>query len=237
MESTFDYEKWLLELKGKLLDAFQDRILFIGHIGSWVRGEAGPESDIDVNVILDKLSPEDIKTYHQIINEMPDKEKACGCLCTKDEIQAWPRHELFHYMKGCRVLYGSLVGLITEPEDSELVDYLKITTSAMMHYCRHRMIYSPDLKAEVHDLKMAYKSSFFVLQAWIYLKDRIYLLKKKEVLDYLTDELDIQILKASFEWDNLSHDREARPWDYFMNLSDWAAKMLLRADTILQKKN
>lgn len=230
MEQDFQLEPWLMELNRKLLEAFAGRVLFIGHIGSWVRGEAGPESDIDVNVVMETLTGEDIQTYHQIIKGMPFREKACGCLVSKDELTAWPRHELFHFIKGCRVLYGSLDNLVDEPTPLELIDYLKITASAMTHYTRHRMIYSPDLKAEVHDLKMAYKSSFFVLQVWVYLTDHQFLLTKKEMLEYLDDDLDIQILKSSLEWERLTTDRETRPLDYFKNLSCWAGRMLLRAE-------
>lgn len=52
----FDVEIWLQEFTRKLFDEFSSRIKFVGLQGSYKRGEATENSDVDLVVILDKLS-------------------------------------------------------------------------------------------------------------------------------------------------------------------------------------
>lgn len=49
---AFDIEKWLNTVIEKLKETFSKRLLFIGLQGSYNRGEATCESDIDLVVIL-----------------------------------------------------------------------------------------------------------------------------------------------------------------------------------------
>lgn len=197
MCSNFDVNKWLDLLLQKLVGAYKDRLIFVGHTGSWVRGEAGTQSDIDMNVILSSVGFDDIKQYRQIIKEMPNSEKACGFIGSKEEIQAWPRHELFHFINGCRILYGDINNLVASPTRQDLIDYIKITSSAIIHEVRHRMIYTQDINKEVHELQNVYKSSFFILQACLSLTEEKYILSKKEILAILTEESNREILKKA----------------------------------------
>ena len=48
---------WMEEFTAAVRAAFGERVYCIGLQGSYVRGEAGPDSDIDVVVILDQLLP------------------------------------------------------------------------------------------------------------------------------------------------------------------------------------
>ena len=49
-------DEWLNLAIEKLQKVFREKLLFVGLQGSYNRGEATPESDIDLVVILDKLS-------------------------------------------------------------------------------------------------------------------------------------------------------------------------------------
>ena len=55
----FKLENWLQDFTKKLFDKFSTRIKFIGLQGSYKRGEANADSDIDIVIILDKLSFDD----------------------------------------------------------------------------------------------------------------------------------------------------------------------------------
>ena len=44
-----------------------DRIWFLGLQGSYGRGEAGDQSDIDVVIILDTVSASDLETYAMLL--------------------------------------------------------------------------------------------------------------------------------------------------------------------------
>ena len=57
----FDINVWLDIIIKKLQNEFGQRLLFVGLQGSYNRGEETPNSDIDIVVILDSLSFEDLK--------------------------------------------------------------------------------------------------------------------------------------------------------------------------------
>ncbi|MBQ3399413.1 MAG: nucleotidyltransferase domain-containing protein, partial [Synergistaceae bacterium] len=64
-----DIQSWLEIFSGHLEERFQGRIWFAGLQGSYARGEAKETSDIDVVVILDTLSIDDLKSYREMLNE------------------------------------------------------------------------------------------------------------------------------------------------------------------------
>ena len=58
-----EIENWMKQYCGAVRAAFGDRVRYIGLQGSRGRGEAGPDSDIDVVCILDSCSLQDLETY------------------------------------------------------------------------------------------------------------------------------------------------------------------------------
>lgn len=225
MDKKIDIDKWLDLLMDKLKKSFGSRLIFVGHIGSWVRGEATSSSDIDVNVILDNIDFNDIITYKRIIKEMPHSNLACGFICSTEEIKAWPSHELVQFIYGCQVLHGNIYDLVSNPNESDLREHIKISSAMIVEVVRHSFIYGPDIKKDVHNLSHAYKSSFFILQAWMLLFKREYILTKKEMLSILEND-DKEILDININWSKLEKDREERPEYYFEILEKWGSKML-----------
>ena len=74
----FKIENWLQDFTKKLFDKFSTRIKFIGLQGSYKRGEANSDSDIDIVIILDRLSFDDLILYKRIVKSMPFSKKVCG---------------------------------------------------------------------------------------------------------------------------------------------------------------
>ena len=56
----FDINVWLDIIIKKLQNEFEQRLLFVGLQGSYNRGEATQNSDIDLVVILENLTFEDV---------------------------------------------------------------------------------------------------------------------------------------------------------------------------------
>ena len=50
-----DWRPWMDAFLPPLLEALPGRVAFVGIQGSFGRGEAGPESDVDLVVVLDAL--------------------------------------------------------------------------------------------------------------------------------------------------------------------------------------
>ena len=63
----FDLDSYLDNLISNCWTVFGDRLLYVGLQGSWLRGEANENSDIDVMVILDRFSIQDMDQYQEIL--------------------------------------------------------------------------------------------------------------------------------------------------------------------------
>ena len=83
---SFDINVWLNEIIDKVKAAFGERLLFIGLQGSYNRCEATSDSDIDLVVVIDELTFNDIKIYKKIVAEMPYSNKACGFFALNSSI-------------------------------------------------------------------------------------------------------------------------------------------------------
>ncbi|MEQ8186902.1 MAG: nucleotidyltransferase domain-containing protein [Candidatus Eremiobacterota bacterium] len=223
---SFNVDEWLNLLSENLREAFGERLIFAGHTGSYVRGEAGENSDIDVNVILDRVHINDLAAYREIVKKMPYSKKACGFICSVKEIKAWPRHELFHFVNGCKVFHGNIFDLIEGPNDREINDYIRNSSSAILHETRHSLIYSENLSAE--NLSFAYKNVFFILQACLFLEFHRFILTKKEVLSIIRNEQDRCVMEINMNWNRLKEDRKKRPEYYFETLVKWSSSVLLK---------
>ena len=81
-----DITTWVERFSISVQEAFPNRVWFIGLQGSYGRGEATDSSDIDMVVILDRLSVEDIVHYDALVNTFPNRELICGFLSGKDEL-------------------------------------------------------------------------------------------------------------------------------------------------------
>lgn len=221
----FDSEQWIGELVGRLNDAFGDRVLFIGHTGSYARGEATEESDVDVNIVLDRLTMDDLDAYRHIIRSMPHRDKACGFICGKEEMKAWPAHELFQFTQGCKVLRGSLDGLVATPDEEDIADSIRNLASSVYHLCCHGYLFREEIDDAAEELKDGYKVAFFALQELVFLQEREYVPTKKELLGHLDAE-DRRVVEVCMHWAELEDDRRDRPEHYFSLLKGWSSRML-----------
>ena len=192
-----DGRKWVNELKGKLVAAFGERLLFVGFQGSYKRGEATEESDIDVVTILDRLELDDLKIYRGLVQGMPDREKACGFIAGKGEMASWPKHEIFQMERETEALHGSLKGLLPAVGRADAEESVRIAASGLYHLLCHTYLYGSDDEKEAV-LKATYKSAFFTLQLLHYLATGTYCGTKTELLAELPGE-QRQLLETSIE--------------------------------------
>ncbi len=227
---SFDVHKWLELLTNKMKAEFKERLLFVGLQGSYFRGEATEESDVDVIVVLDSLSARDLKCYRDIVNSMESSEKACGFLCGKAELEAWPKQDLFHLFYDSESIYGDLSSIVRKPTDEDIRNSIRFEASSIYHAVCHRYLYSEDLKAGVEKLRENYKKAFFIMQEMVFLNTHRYVNTKKEMLTYFDKETR-DILYNSMMWDYLKQDRATRPECYFIWLVEWSSKVLKHYST------
>jgi predicted nucleotidyltransferase len=180
----FDVYKWIGELALKLKNTFAGRVLFVGLQGSYRRGEAKPCSDIDVVVILDAVSLDDLKKYRNIIDSMPEKEKACGFISGKREINNWPKMDIFQFKNDTRAVFGTLDDLVPAVEKKDIEEYIQITCANLYHMTVHCYLYDRNIDI----LKQISKSLFFLFQAVNFLRTSVYVPSKRELRALLSDE-------------------------------------------------
>ncbi len=165
-----DIGPWMALLVNRLQDCFGSRLVFIGLQGSYRRGEASPDSDIDAVVILDELGVGDLIAYRELVRQMPHSELACGFVSGRTELESWLPAELFQFYHDTRPLYGSLDFLLPRFGQEDFALALHIGACGLYHACCHSLLFS-DADAALPALL---KSSFFLLQAKIRLERGIY---------------------------------------------------------------
>jgi hypothetical protein len=220
---------WLADFLAKVREAFGERVRFVGHHGSWPRGEGTPESDIDAMVILDRVEPEDLAAYRAIVDSMPEGGRhASGLLNSVAEMCAHPRSERLQYFHGCKVLHGSVEGILEPPTAEDLLEDIKIKASDNLLATRHYLLYSHDLADRVHNLHYPFKEAFYALQSWTLLRTGEFVARKEDLLPLLADADDQAVVMVARDWRQLEADRTARPRHYIELLERWSRRMLER---------
>ena len=157
----FNINDWICDFVKVLRRNFGDRIFFIGLQGSYARGEATANSDIDVVVVLDNFTVYDVQKYNDILDEMPNRNLICGFIAGKNELLNWEKSELFQFYYDTKPIFGSLE--ILQPYlTNEVIDRaIKIGVCTIYHGCAHNILHekSGDI------LKCLYKNAVFVIQA------------------------------------------------------------------------
>ena len=212
---AFEIETWLQDFTKKLFDIFGNRLKFIGLQGSYKRGEAKPESDIDIVIILDKLSFEDLNSYKKIVNSMPDSEKVCGFISGEKEIYNWPKFDLFQLLNDTVSLHGNLQDFIPIIKRNDILNSIKINTANLYHQMCHAYLFE---NKNVEVLYRGYKSAFFILQALYYSRNTEYIGSKKELVQLLEGE-DKEILLVNMNWKSLQVNENLD--FYFEKIINW----------------
>jgi hypothetical protein len=180
-----DINVWMNDFIQKLNNIFADRVWFVGLQGSYGRGEATESSDIDVVVILDELSAEDIHTYQDMLDTLPHRELVCGFVSGKDEILNWEPSDLFQFYHDTTAIKGSLDSLLPLIDNASIDRAIKMGAGNIYHGCVHNMLHE---KSE-EILKGLYKAASFVVQAIVYKQTGNYIKHQNQLLQVaLPDE-------------------------------------------------
>ena len=179
-----DINIWTDKFLQVLNETFADRVWFVGLQGSYGRGEATDKSDIDMVVILDKLSAEDIKTYNNMLDSLPNRELICGFLSGKDEIFNWETSDLFQFYYDTTAIKGNLDELLKLIDKTAIDKAIKTGACNIYHGCVHNMLYekSEDI------LRGLYKSASFTLQAIAFRDTGKYIRYQTDLLSVLSAE-------------------------------------------------
>jgi predicted nucleotidyltransferase len=175
---------WMKKFLSTLENLFAQRVWFVGLQGSYGRGEATETSDIDIVVILDELNVDDIQTYNQMLDTLPNRDLICGFLSGKRELLLWEPSDLFQFYYDTKPIIGSLDALLPLLDQSAVERAIKIGACNIYHGCVHNMLHE---KSE-DVLKALYKSASFVLQAITFNRTGKYIRHQSELLSFVDEE-------------------------------------------------
>jgi len=177
---TFDIEKYVQELIRRLQDEFGERLIYVGLQGSFRRGEADENSDIDIMVTLDRLDAADLDRYRGIIAALPAFERSCGFISGREELKNWPRHEICQLLHETKDCYGSLRPLLPDFSRSDVENYIRIAIGNLYHLLCHGRIHGVPEECSGR-LQGLYKPVFYILQNSFYLQTGEWVMTKAEL--------------------------------------------------------
>ena len=214
-----DITTWMQNFLQTLNKTFENRVWFVGLQGSYGRGEATETSDIDVVVILDELSANDIQIYNDMLDTLPHRKLICGFLSGKNEIMNWEPSDLFQFCNDTTPIKGTLDEVFALIDENAINRAIKIGACNIFHGCVHNMLHekSEDI------LRGLYKSASFVVQAIVFKQTGNYIKYQEELLKVVSsDELVIV--------ENFMNLKNGGTVDFSLmseTLFDWAKKWIL----------
>ena len=179
-----DIASWMNEFTQKLEACFGSRIRFIGLQGSYARGEATETSDIDVVVIFDELSIQDIRKYGAMLDTLPHRDTICGFIAGKRELLNWDPADLFQFYHDTKPIKGDLDELLSLIDEDAVRRAIKTGAGNLYHGCVHNMLHGKSEDA----VRALYKSASFLLQATAFLQTGRYISRQSELLEVLAPE-------------------------------------------------
>lgn len=176
----FRLENYLKELIAACKETFRERLLYVGLQGSYLRGEANEDSDIDVMVVLDRLFVQDMDTYREILQRIGEFDKSCGFLCGADELARWNPLEICHLLHTTKDLYGTLLPLAPQATRLDEIHFVKLGLGNLYHELCHRYVHAAWEK-NIARFRLTCKSVFFLLQNLHYLETGAFVQTKAEL--------------------------------------------------------
>lgn len=196
-----DVDAYLCKVTGLLQHTFGTRLIYVGLQGSYLRGEAHENSDIDVMVVLDGLTVEDMDRYREIIMSAGHKEKSCGFLCAREDLLHWNPCEICHLLHTTRDFYGQLQPLVPVYTDEDVRTFVKLSVGNLYHALCHTYVHAGGAAA-ARALPGLYKQVFFILQNRYFLQTGRFVVRKAELLPAL-EGLDQQVMARTIDLQSL----------------------------------
>jgi len=217
-------DDYLNDLIKECKTEFNKRLLYIGLQGSYLRGEANENSDIDIMVVIDGFSIKDMNRYRDILKKIGYYEKSCGFICGKEELARWNPLEICHLIHTTKDLFGTLKALLPSSTRMDEKNYVKLSIGNLYHEICHRYIHA-DLETNIAQFRATCKGLFFLIQNLHYLESGNFV-TTKAALKMQVSESDLKILKLSELPDNFAFD------EALSVLFQWCQNAFVRIDQL-----
>jgi Nucleotidyltransferase domain. len=220
----FQLQSYLDRLISKCRSAFGDRLLYVGLQGSYLCGEAHEDSDIDVMLVIDRLTVDDMRIYQDILKQIGCYEKSCGFICGGDELKHWNPLEVCQLRHTTKDLFGCLTDYLPRATRTDEINYVKYSLGNLYHELCHRYIHA-DREKNRNKFRTTGKGIFFLLQNLHYLESGVFAVTKKELRTLVSAEDRIVLSMADLPEE---YDFERM----FRIVFEWIRSAFLRIDRI-----
>ncbi len=183
----FALNEYLRELISECKSAFGGRLLYVGLQGSYLRGEAREDSDIDLMVILEDFSVKDMDEYRGILQKIGSYEKSCGFICGREEMSRWNPLEVCQLQNTTKDLYGSLSDYLPDAARQDEINYVKFSLGNLYHEFCHRYIHS-DREKNTAKFRAACKGLFYLIQNLHFLESGEFVTTKSELKGMVSED-------------------------------------------------
>ena len=210
-----DIRAWLDQTRRELQTAFGPRLRFLGLQGSYGRGEAREDSDIDLVVILDQVGEEDWAAYRVVLERLPHRGLICGFFSGAAELEHWDRADLFQFVHDTTPILGSLSGIVPPLDRADAARALRRTACDLYHAVGHNVLHQRSAAL----LAAQFKAAAFALRARHYVRTGVFLRASADLAAALPPE-DLAVLEGGrgLTADNL----DVRS----LLLLDWAGRII-----------
>lgn len=185
-----DTHEWMKRFEADVRALFGSRMVFLGLQGSRARGEATPESDIDVVVILDRLTTEDLRAYNDMLADLPERERICGFVAGKQEVENWEASDLLMLCLDAIPICGSLDFACARLTDADARRAVQLGAGNLYHGAIHGFLGGRSMQA----MAALYKAAAFVLRTAHYARTGDFV-RRSDVLAEQLDGLERQVLR------------------------------------------
>ncbi len=220
----FELNEYLRELISECKSAFGGRLMYVGLQGSYLRGEAQEDSDIDAMVILDGFSVKDMGVYREILQKIGYYEKSCGFICGRDEMSRWNPLEVCQLKNTTKDLHGTLSDYLPDAARQDEINYVKLILGNLYHELCHRYIHT-DRENNSAKLRVTCKGLFFLIQNLHYLESGEFVTTKSN-LERMVSEDDRSALNLAELPDDYDFDKA------FSFLFAWCQDAFRRIDSL-----
>jgi hypothetical protein len=187
----FEIDVWVNEFMVRIRQLFGERLMFVGLQGSYNRGEATEQSDIDMVVILDQVTPADLRQYSAMLDGLPNREKACGFIAGQQELRHWELSDLFQFYHDTTPILGTLDDLMPALSREDVRRAIRLGACNIYHICGHNLVHGE----KAGTLRALYKSAAFTIQAIYFDQSGEYIGQKADLLLLLQPE-EREVLQA-----------------------------------------
>ena len=220
----FDLNDYLEALILECKAAFGKRLLYMGLQGSYMRGEANENSDVDIMIVLDDFSVEDMDAYRDILALIGYQEKSCGFICGKDEMTRWNPLEVCQLRHTTKDLVGVLMDFLPPATREDEINYVNLSLGNLYHELCHRYIHENRDK-NTAKFRRTCKSVFYLIQNLHFLESGHFILSRKDLKAAASEE-DRLILELSDLPDGYNFDQA------FTSLFAWCQRAFVRIERL-----